>query len=211
MQVSVLMQLFASLRVRIHPHIPLLFLFHSATTPCLYSPPPPPPLYLPPGYSLCSSSVTRWLTVSMPWFIFSCWPCVSFRIAWRSFSNIFIFLSSSPSRSSTLQVPFPRPGEALDGDLGAGEAGEAGRRPPGAAAAGGEEALPTGGAGALPALPVGLLLPPTLPPVPAGVSVRFKAAGPISACNRGREKQGKVGVSDSKQHCAVFLRRTSDC
>lgn len=107
-------------------------------------------------------------------------------------------------------MPFPRPGEALDGDLGAGEAGEAGRRPPGAAAAGGEEALPAGGAGALPALPVGLLLPPLLP-VPAGVSVRFKAAGPISACNRGREKQGKVGGSDSKQHCVAVLRKIGDC
>lgn len=135
---------------------------------------------LPPPHSLCSSSVTRWLTVSMPWLIFSCSPCVSFLMAWRSFSNIFIFRSSFPSRSSTLQVPFPRPGEPFDGALGAEEEGDAGRRPPGGCAAGEEEELPVGGAGAL--LPAGLL--PLLPP---DVSVRFKAAGPISACRRQSE------------------------
>lgn len=95
-------------------------------------------------------------------------------------------------------MPFPRPGEPLAGGLGAGEAGEAGRRPPGEAGAGGEEPGLVGEAGAFPVLaaaPV-LLLPllPLLPvllvllvllvlPVPTDESVRFKAAGPISACS----------------------------
>ncbi len=84
-------------------------------------------------------------------------------------------------------MPFPRPGEALDEGLGAGEAGEAGRRPPGGAAAGGEEALPVGGAGTLPVLPAAVLLPELLLLLLLlllPVSVRFKAAGPISAYNR---------------------------
>lgn len=85
-------------------------------------------------------------------------------------------------------MPFPRPGEALDGGLGAEEAGEAGRRPPGAGAAGEEGALPAaGGAGALPVFPGGLL-PLVLPLVLTDESVRFKAAGPISAYRR---KKGK--------------------
>ena len=171
--------------------------------------PPPHHLYVPPPpHSLCSSSVTRWLTVSSPWLIFSCCPWVSFLMAWRSFSNILIFRSSSPSRSSTLQVPCPRPGDTLGaGGLGAGEAGEAGRRLPGAAAAGGEEALPAVGAGALTVFPPGL--PPLLLPVllllplePRDESVRFSAAGPISACKRGRRetqvKQVFKNIKDKK-------------
>lgn len=141
-------------------------------------------------YSLCSSSVTRWLTVSRPWSIFSCWPCVSFLMAWRSFSSILIFLSSSPSRSSTLQGPFPRPWEALDDGLDAGE--ETSRRPPGEAGPGCKELLPEGRAGAFPVLPSRLLLLPLLLlllPVPVDVSVRFKTAGPISACNSVRKRK----------------------
>lgn len=85
---------------------------------------------------------------------------------------------------------FPRPGEALDEGLEAGEAGEAGRRPPGGAPPGWEEALLAGGAGAFPVLPAGLPLPLPLLLllllllVLTDVSVRFKAAGPISAYNR---------------------------
>lgn len=108
-------------------------------------------------------------------------------MACLSFSSIFIFLSSSPSRSSTLQVLFPRPGGPLAGGLEAEEPGEAGRRPPGADPADREEVLLEGGAGALPVLPAVLLpLPLLLPPLftPTDVSVRFKAAGPISACRR---------------------------
>lgn len=113
-------------------------------------------------------------------------------MAWRSFSSIFIFLSSSPSRSSTLQGPFPRPGVPLAGGLGPGAAGGAGRRPPGGPGAGGEEPLLEGEAGVLGALTGGL--PPLFPLLlvaavaPADVSVRFKAAGPISAC---RDKTGQ--------------------
>lgn len=90
-------------------------------------------------------------------------------------------------------MAFPRPGEALDEGLEAGEDGEAGRRPPEGAPPGWEEAPPLGGAGAFPVLPVGLLLPLPLPLLPlllllllvlTDVSVRFKAAGPISACSR---------------------------
>lgn len=77
-------------------------------------------------------------------------------------------------------MPFPRPGEALDGGLGAGEAWEVGRRLPGVAAEGVEEAPPVGGVGDLTVLPAGLLLLE-----PMDVSVRFKAAGPISACGEG--------------------------
>lgn len=142
------------------------------------------PPQLPPIDSLCSSSVTRSVTLPMPWLIFSCWPCVSFLMACRSFSSIFIFLSSSPSRSSTRQVPF-RPEEPLEEGLGPEVAGEPGRRPPG------DDAVD--GTGAFPELPVGLLLPPPLvlllppPPAPTNVSVMFKAAGPISACKENRK------------------------
>lgn len=132
--------------------------------------------------SLCSSSVMRWLTVSRPWLIFSCWPCVSFLIAWRSFSNILIFLSSSPSRSSTLHVLFARPGGAFDEGLEAGEAGEAGRRPPGGAPPAWEGAPPAGGVSVFAVLPCEP--PPALLLLPRGESVRFSTAGPISACNR---------------------------
>lgn len=80
----------------------------------------------------------------------------------------------------------------MAGGLGAGEAGEAGRRPPGGAGAGGEEEpVLVGEAGAFPVLAAApVLLLPLLPlllvllvlPVPTDESVRFKAAGPISAC-----------------------------
>lgn len=144
--------------------------------------------------SLCSSSVMRWLTVSRPWLIFSCWPCVSFLIDWRSFSNILIFLSSSPSRSSTLHVLFARPGVAFDEGLEAGEEGKAGRRPPGGAPPLWEGAPPAEGVfAALPCElpPPPLLLPPPPPPLlePRDESVRFKAAGPISACSRAEKNK----------------------
>lgn len=129
--------------------------------------------------SLCSSSLTRWLAVSKPWLIFSYWPCVSFLMACRSFSSIFIFLSSSPSRSSTLQRAFPRPGTPLAEGF---EAEEPGRRAPWPTAAGpwgGGLALPVAGVGGLVATGVPLLLL-----VPVDVSVRFRAAGPISAWKR---------------------------
>ena len=77
--------------------------------------------------------------------------------------------------------------------MGPGEAGEAGRRPPGEAPAGEEEALPVGRAGALPELAVGLLPPLLLLLLlaPTDVSVRFKAAGPISAY---RKKARKISL-----------------
>lgn len=71
-------------------------------------------------------------------------------------------------------MPFPRPGDPLDGGLGLGDAADAGWRPPGAGAAGVEEELLVGGVGA--ALAAGLL-----PLLPTDVSVRFRAPGPISA------------------------------
>lgn len=156
------------------------------------------PPQLSPTDSLCSSSVTRSVTLPMPWLIFSCWPCVSFLMACRSFSSIFIFLSSSPSRSSTLQVPF-RPEEPFEGGLGPEDAGEPGRRAPGTD---GDGAPPGNGTGAFPDVLVGLLLPPPPlllvlllppPPAPTDVSVRFKAAGPISAC-KGKRGNNSVGA-----------------
>lgn len=68
------------------------------------------------------------------------------------------------------------------------EAAGAGLRDPGGAPPGWEGAPLAGGAGPLPALPGGLL-PPLLLLVPPDASVRFKAAGPISAWNREERKQ----------------------
>lgn len=97
----------------------------------------------------------------------------------------------------------------MDEGLEAGEAGEAGRRPPEGAPPGWEEAPPLGGAGAFPVFPVGLL--PLLPPllllllVLTDVSVRFKAAGPISACSREQRTESRDRTEETKSRKLAVL------
>ena len=63
--------------------------------------------------------------MSIPWSIFWWWLWVSVLMVFLSSSSCWIFLSSSPSRSSTFQGAFPR-GEPPGGEALAGEAGAAG-------------------------------------------------------------------------------------